>query len=104
MLWELYTLEFPYDALSDGQVLTLVKGGGRPALPDAKEMPGSPVFHSIVRELLARCWEQDPARRLTSIELLQRLEDLAKLLVSERRQAIPHNTRSNRASKEVENC
>ncbi|XP_014668691.1 PREDICTED: LOW QUALITY PROTEIN: dipeptidase 1-like [Priapulus caudatus] len=63
-IWELVTFcSFPYQGLSNNEVLTYVKDGGCLDIPDRCEMP--------MVKLMRACWERDPKLRPAPTELVE---------------------------------
>lgn len=67
LLWELLTGEMPYYGMNPVQFISTVIDGQRPQLPD-----DTPIK---LRELIVKCWDQDPAKRPTFTNIIQALAD-----------------------------
>ncbi len=57
----------PYRGMTADMVISLVKSGKRPAVPES--LPFG------VRQLIEECWAQNPAARPTFKEVAERLKD-----------------------------
>jgi len=74
LLWELYTTKVPFEGSSNEDVKRLIISGIRPHIPSI--CPGS------YKELVKDCWNPEPEKRPTFDDIVSRLEDLKKNLVS----------------------
>ncbi|OHT13627.1 TKL family protein kinase [Tritrichomonas foetus] len=66
-LWELLTGDMPYKDLKTAEIITRVSDGQRPPLGD--NVPPK------LRDLITRCWDQEPKNRPTITKILIALED-----------------------------
>ena len=66
ILWELMTRKIPFEGIDPFQVIAAVKSGERAKIPEEgpKEM----------KEIVRKCWEQEPEKRPTSKEVSETLE------------------------------
>ena len=88
VLWELLTLEQPWEGMGANEMWLRVQRGERPALT-AADVDGAPEgYVALMREL----WHQDPVARPTFAEALQRLR---VMLVAETNVAGQKEERSN---------
>jgi serine/threonine protein kinase len=68
LLWELVTRQIPFDHLDrDFDIINAIKKGQRPTIPD--ECP------KVLKDLIPRCWKQDPSHRPGITEIIKVLED-----------------------------
>ncbi|XP_044509538.1 serine/threonine-protein kinase STY46-like isoform X2 [Mangifera indica] len=71
VLWELLTGKLPYEYLTPLQAAVgVVQKGLRPTIPKN--------VHPKLAELLAKCWQQDPAARPDFSEIIEDLQQIAK--------------------------
>ncbi|XP_015575652.1 serine/threonine-protein kinase STY46 isoform X1 [Ricinus communis] len=76
VLWELLTGKLPYEHLSPLQAaISVVQQGLRPSIPKRT--------HPKLVELLERCWQQDPSLRPEFYEILELLQNLARMVAEE---------------------
>ncbi|OMO56716.1 hypothetical protein COLO4_35572 [Corchorus olitorius] len=68
VLWELVTAKVPYDTMTPLQAALGVRQGLHPDLPENA--------HPKLIDLMKRCWEADPDRRLSFSEIIAELETL----------------------------
>ncbi len=71
LLWELATRAKPYEDYKDAQFIELVKAGGRLPIPET-EPKTPPAFAQLIED----CWAQDPSKRPTMEEVLDRLTSI----------------------------
>jgi serine/threonine protein kinase len=65
--WELSIYERPYDDLTDGGIREMVIAGDRLEIPETTP--------STFRDLITKCWAQDPGDRPTSSELIAAMKE-----------------------------
>jgi len=66
VLWELLTGQIPFGEVPPLQVLQLIDSGERPFIPAGVNA----VFAQLIRD----CWEEDPDKRPTFTEILNKLD------------------------------
>ena len=69
---EVFTGQLPFEGHSNLGAAHLISKGGRPELPQNAEVTVQ------VRELLQRCWDQDPVERPVIDEVVETLEGILK--------------------------
>ncbi|KAL3505445.1 hypothetical protein ACH5RR_035286 [Cinchona calisaya] len=78
VLWELLTGKLPYEHLTPLQAAVgVVQKGLRPVIPRHT--------HSLVVELLERCWQQDPSLRPEFSDIIDILQNISTRVVQEER-------------------
>ncbi|CAF3665994.1 unnamed protein product [Rotaria sp. Silwood1] len=83
VFWEVATRSIPYEDANDIIIVTTVSAGNRPPIP--VDVP------STFAAIISNSWNQEPSRRPTCRELIQRLETHASMLQPENA-AIPYPT------------
>ncbi|CAA6666739.1 unnamed protein product [Spirodela intermedia] len=89
VLWELLTGKVPYEYLTPLQAAVgVVQKGLRPTIPKST--------HPKLKELLERCWQQDPSERPDFSEILENLRHIAKSLCQRARLGSHRSTEGSR--------
>lgn len=73
---ELFTGRPPFEDCSEFAAPRLILNGRRPEFPQNAEALG---LTGEVRQLLQKCWDQDPAQRLTIEEVVRSIQDLLRV-------------------------
>jgi serine/threonine protein kinase len=71
IFWRLITLKTLFaecSSMNEFRIMKYIKEGGRPAIAD--------VLNPVQKELLEKCWDQDPSVRLTFAAILQEPDKL----------------------------
>lgn len=67
ILWELAARREPFKGLQDAQILMKIQQGKRDSIPTD--------CHPIWKEIIEACWQQDPQRRPSAKQVLDRLKE-----------------------------
>jgi len=68
ILWEIFSRKEPFEELNPTQALYAIAVGKRPEIP--KDMPDE------LKDVVIRCWDQDPNMRPDCSQILQRLTEI----------------------------
>ncbi len=68
LLWEIVTGEFPFEGQTTFQVIKGLSAGDRPVIPSGTD----PGYAALIQE----CWNQDPTKRPTFLQILTKLEPI----------------------------
>jgi len=73
IMWELVSRQLPYQGMNSAQVsVGVLTKGLRPSIPDRPPPPYA--------ELIEECWHQDPDKRPSLLEILERLKKIRSLM------------------------